>query len=106
MKPRMNFPFGRLLQLVLLALALFASGVRAADNKEAEPKVVAPGPPPSDAIVLFDGKDLSGWTSEKGAEPKSKIEEGAVIVNGTGSIMTSEEFANVQLHVEWATPSE
>ncbi len=102
----MNFPFGRLLQLVLLALALFASGVRAADNKEAEPKVVAPGPPPSDAIVLFDGKDLSGWTSEKGAEPKWKIEEGAVIVNGTGSIMTKEEFADVQLHVEWATPSE
>ena len=102
----MNFPFGKLLQLVLLALALFASGVRAADNKEAEPKVVDPGPPPSDAIVLFDGKDLSGWTSEKGAEPKWKIEEGAVIVNGTGSIMTKEEFADVQLHVEWATPSE
>jgi 3-keto-disaccharide hydrolase len=75
-----------------------------------EPPVVDPGPPggpPSDAIVLFDGKDLSHWKSERGGEAKWKlVDGGAVQVNGTGSIVTKEEFGNVQLHVEWATPSE
>ena len=75
-------------------------------SNETEPKVIDPGPPPSDAIVLFDGKDLSQWQSEKGGEPKWKLENGVMIVNGTGSIMTKEEFGDVQLHVEWATPSE
>src|SRR5213079_3464388 len=87
-----------------LATALIAF---AADKKEEkEPTVIDPGPPPSDAIVLFDGKDLSQWKNEKGEEPKWKVEEGFVTVNGTGSIMTKEEFADVQLHVEWASPAE
>jgi hypothetical protein len=91
------------------ALALLCSGpsLPAADkSNETEPKVIDPGPPPSDAIVLFDGKDLSQWQSEKAGEPKWKVENGVMIVNGTGSIMTKEEFGDVQLHVEWATPSE
>jgi hypothetical protein len=74
-------------------------------SAETEPKVIDPGPPPSDAIVLFDGKDLSRWKNEKGEEPRWKIEDGAMVVNGTGGIMTREEFGDVQLHVEWATPS-
>lgn len=79
----------------------------AADNKaETEPKVVNAGPPPSDAMVLFDGKDLSKWQSANGGEPKWKLLDGAVEVNGTGSIMTRESFGDVQLHVEWATPAE
>jgi hypothetical protein len=81
--------------------------VVAADKKpDAEPKVIDPGPPPSDALVLFDGKDFSHWKNEKGGEPQWKLENGVAIVNGTGSILTKEEFADVQLHVEWASPSE
>ena len=81
-----------------------------ADKTEArEPKIVAPGPtggPPSDAIVLFDGKDLSHWKGNSGGEAKWKVEDGVVTVNGTGEILTQEEFGDVQLHVEWAAPSE
>src|SRR5260221_9391258 len=88
---------------IAAALGLFCAGLSlsAADkSNEPEPKVIDPGPPPSDAIVLFDGKDLSKWQSEKGDEAKWKVENGVAIVNGTGSIMTKEEFGDVQLHVE------
>jgi len=74
-----------------------------------EPPVVDPGVnggPPSDAIVLFNGHDLSKWKNEAGGEPRWKIENGYLEVNGTGNIVTKQEFGDVQLHVEWATPSE
>jgi 3-keto-disaccharide hydrolase len=68
-----------------------------------EPKVVEPGhtddAPPSDAIVLFDGKDLSKW---EGGE-KWKIEDGVATVRGSG-IQTKQPFGDCQLHVEWASP--
>lgn len=60
-----------------------------------------PGAPPSDAIVLFDGKDLSAW---KGGE-KWRIEDGAAYVRG-GGITTKQEFGDIQLHVEWSAPNE
>ena len=63
-----------------------------------------PGKPPSDAIVLFDGKDLAQWTS-RGGEAKWKVEAGAMEVNGTGDIETKESFGDCQLHVEWASPA-
>jgi hypothetical protein len=89
---------------LLLLAALVPLLLRAAD---AEPKVIDPGPiggPPSDAIVLFDGKDLAKWRGEKG-EPKWKLVDGVVEVNGTGSLLTKDEFGDCQLHVEWAAPS-
>jgi 3-keto-disaccharide hydrolase len=91
--------------LASLATALV---VVAADNQSSkEPAIINPGPPPSDAIVLFDGKDLSSWRSDKGGEARWKLlGDGSMEVNGTGSIMTKEEFGDVQLHVEWATPKE
>lgn len=67
------------------------------------PKVVDPGPPggvPGDAIVLFDGKDLSQWN---GGE-KWQIEKGYGICNG--GISTKQAFGDCQLHVEWASPAE
>jgi hypothetical protein len=69
-----------------------------------EPKVVDPGPiggPPSDAVVLFDGTDLSKW---RGGE-KWEIRDGYAIVQG-GDITTLDSFGDCQLHVEWATPAE
>ena len=71
-------------------------------KKWEEPKVIDPGPPggpPSDAIVLFDGKDLSAW---EGGD-KWKIEAGAATAR-EGGIGTKQPFGDCQLHVEWASP--
>ncbi len=94
-----------LLSVAALAALSFAPFAQAADT---EPPVVTPGThgsAPSDAIVLFDGKDLSAWTSEKGGAPQWKIENGYAEVHGSG-IMTKEQFGDIQLHVEWASPAE
>jgi hypothetical protein len=67
-----------------------------------EPAVIDPGPvggPPSDAIVLFDGKDLSQWKDAG----KWKIRDGYAIPGGNG-IETKQAFGDCQLHVEWAAP--
>jgi hypothetical protein len=69
-----------------------------------KPKVVDPGPPggpPSDAIVLFDGKDLSPWV---GGE-KWIIKDGYAICRGN-DIRTKQAFGDCQLHLEWAAPAE
>jgi hypothetical protein len=70
-----------------------------------EPPIVTPGKansdPPSDAVILFDGKDLSAW--ENG--DKWKIENGVAIVRDT-DITTKQSFGDCQLHVEWSQPSD
>ena len=63
--------------------------------------------PPSDAIILFDGKDLSEWQS--GGKGKKNVKWKIMdnffeVKKGTGSIRTKKEFGDVQLHIEWATP--
>lgn len=68
-----------------------------------EPKIVDPGPVgghPADAIVLFDGKDLSQW---KGGEDW-EIRDGYAITRKHG-ISTRQPFGDCQLHIEWATPT-
>ena len=63
---------------------------------------------PSDAIILFDGSDLSAFVNEKdGSEPTWNIEGDVLTVKpGTGGIKTKENFGDMQLHVEWRSPSE
>jgi hypothetical protein len=77
---------------------------------EPVPAVVAPGQlnaPPSDAIVLFDGSDLSAWAAERGGDARWLVENGAMTVApGAGSIVTRQGFGDVQLHIEWRTPAE
>jgi hypothetical protein len=78
------------------------------DPARPHPPVVTPGAQPgaapSDAIVLFDGRDLSKWTASKQAW---KVENGYVeVVPNSGDIRTKESFGDVQLHVEWAAPAE
>ena len=64
-----------------------------------------PGRPPSDAVVLFDGADLSEWRGRGGA-PQWPVEDGAVTVRpGAGDLTTKRRFRDVQLHVEWRTPA-
>ena len=68
---------------------------------------VAPGGPPSDAIVLFDGKDLSHWTGANATPAAWKVENGYVeVAPGAGDIATRDKFGDCQLHIEWAAPAE
>jgi hypothetical protein len=65
------------------------------------------GKPPGDAIVLFDGKDASGWQMEKGEPFKWKVENGHMeVVKGTGTITTKQSFGDCQLHIEWTAPTQ
>jgi hypothetical protein len=88
------------------------------DPDRPHPKVVTPGAtpgaPPSDAVVLFDGKDLSKWVQHgRGADraalvdPQWKVADGYFEVAArTGDLYTREKFGDCQLHVEWASPPE
>jgi len=76
---------------------------------EPEPRVVTPGKdpyaPPSDAIVLFDGKNLDSWVSHDGKPARWSVGDGAMTVaKGTGDIKTKQSFGDIQLHIEWRTP--
>jgi hypothetical protein len=65
-----------------------------------------PGKAPSDAIVLFDGSDVSKWRDAKGGEAKWIVKDGEMIsVKGAGYVFTKQEFGDFQLHVEFATPT-
>jgi hypothetical protein len=88
------------------------------DPARPHPKVVTPGQTPgaapSDAIILFDGKDLSKWNQAgrgadrgKMVDAKWKVGDGYFeVVGGTGNLLTREKFGDCQLHVEWASPAE
>jgi hypothetical protein len=73
-----------------------------------EVRVVSPGPIPSDAIVLFDGKNLEKWETVKDGSPaKWTVKDGAMTVaRGTGNISTKQKFESYQLHIEWRSPIE
>ncbi len=85
---------------------------RVHDLNRPVPRVVTPGatfshgaPAPSDAVVLFDGTDLSKWKSAKG-EAGWKVENGYMeAVKKAGDIATKDEFGDFQLHLEFATPA-
>jgi hypothetical protein len=75
---------------------------RVHDSARPYPAVVTPGEaaaPPSDAVVLFDGKDLSKWKGDW------KVENGYVeVARGKGDLTSKDEFGDCQLHVEWNVP--
>ena len=77
-----------------------------------EPKVVAPGATataaPSDAIVLFDGKNLDEWVSTNDKSPAGwTVASGVITVNKkAGNIETKRRFHNYQLHIEWQIPAD
>jgi hypothetical protein len=111
------------LTLALGAAVALALGAAAQEDKPAAqwqihdmsrplPPVINPGPagppapPPSDAVVLFNGKDLGNWTDLKGQPARWKVENGYFeVVPKTGDIRTVQGFGDCQLHVEWMAPS-
>jgi hypothetical protein len=107
------------LQMIGLFIAIsaisFAQNRNGGDPKLSEvwspvPPVVTPGKTaqdaPSDAIVLFNGTDASGWRTSKGAAIGWTIADNAMTVKrGTGEIYTKQAFGDCQLHIEWRTPA-
>src|ERR1043166_319609 len=85
------------------------------DRDRPLPPVVTPAVPstqdqvgkaPSDATVLFDGKDLSQWASMDGSPTKWIVKDGVLeCVRGSGYVRTVQNFGDCQLHIEWATPT-
>jgi hypothetical protein len=84
---------------------------KAHDMTRPQPAVVTPPPqtlplrPPSDAVVLFDGTDLSRWRSSDGGPARWEIKDDFMqAVPNAGYIHTERGFGDVQLHIEWSTP--
>jgi len=103
-----------------IALTAFAASVpvikwKTGDRSRPLPPMVTPGEPstqehagtaPSDAVQLFNGKDLSAWQQHNGKPAAWKLHEGYFeVAPGTGDLVTRQAFGDCQLHVEWATPS-
>jgi hypothetical protein len=117
---RSGFSVLRRTILPALALALMTRGLTAQDPqrwaihdmRRPKPAVVNPGPgsppvpPPRDAIVLFDGTDLRRWKQSNGEPARWIVRDGYMEVrSGTGTLQTLDGFGDVQLHVEWMSPS-
>ena len=103
--------FARLAIVVCLGISTIVCATTQIPEPKEEPKIIDPGDAtraPSDAVVLFNGKDLSNWSSVKdGSAAGWDIKDGAMVVKaGTGAIRTRREFNDIQLHIEWATPAE
>jgi len=104
--------------VVVFAMALAAGAASLAQEQpdpkltevwEPVPPVVTPGEgalPPSDAVVLFDGKSLSQWQSVRGGEARWKVSDGCITVDtGKGDIQTKQGFGSCQLHIEFRCPA-
>lgn len=82
------------------------------DETRPRPQVITPGTPstqeqpgkaPSDALVLFDGKDLSKWEAEGGGDAPWNVKSGYMEAAGKG-MQTKDSFGDVQIHAEWSEP--
>lgn len=105
--------------LAIVAGIVLSVAVQAQERPTMEPKLtevwepvpakVTPGESnaaPSDAIILFDGKDLNEWTNGSGGNSKWIVEDGAMTVKPrAGIIKTRQKFGDFQLHIEWRSPS-
>jgi len=82
------------------------------DETRPLPRIITPGAhrigqPPSDAVVLFDGSDLSHWQMANGDPANWKVENRTIeTVKETGPLQSKKGFGDCQLHVEWASPAQ
>ena len=110
------------MKIKLILPAAFIVGLNAGAFAQGDPKLtevwspepakITPGKTntstPSDAIILFDGKNLDEWVSAKDTTQPAKwtIKKDAFTVNkGTGNIQTKRAFTDYQLHIEWRIPA-
>lgn len=107
-----NFAFAQ-----TTASEINAANISSANPDNAEvykplPNVVSAGKTfsdaPSDAIILFDGKNLNEWVSQKDNSPAAwTVADGMITVNkATGDIQTKRKFTSFQLHIEWRIPAD
>ncbi|MFV0417432.1 MAG: DUF1080 domain-containing protein [Dysgonomonas sp.] len=104
---------------VILSFAAFIAAISLSAQNDMKPestewyypqpaKVIPaknPSQAPSDAIILFDGKDLSKWAASDGNESKWKLADGAMTATeGAGDIYTRDYFGDCQLHIEFRSP--
>ncbi len=87
------------------------SRYRVHDPARPQPSAITPAPvddplvPPSDAVVLFDGQDGSGWVDMAHNPNPWKVTDGYMeVVPGSGNIASRGHFGDCQLHLEWAAP--
>jgi len=104
---------------VLTLVGLIGASAALAQSRPEETEVWKPAPPivwpastpagaPSDAIVLFDGRDLSQWVSVKDKSPAAwTVADGVLTVDkALGNIETKRSFGDYQLHLEWRIPAD
>ncbi len=98
--------------LTFVAASVTAQPARPADTEvhEPVPAIVTPGArdgdPPSDAVILFNGGDLSQWVATRDKSPPGwTVADGVLTVKkSTGNIETKQTFGSYQLHLEWKVP--
>lgn len=101
------------MQLSSVCSAQLATGWKAHDWDRQRPQVVTSGlsnlplAPPSDAVVLFNGKNLDEWRAVDGGPAKWIIKDEVMeSVPGSGYVFSAKSFGDVQLHVEWTAPAQ
>ena len=105
-------PMRSLLHVTLLSCTLLSASAWSIDYCDSEVPTITPGKlsvsglsAPSDAIILFDGKDLSQWKGKDGGSAPWDVKDGVLTVRkGSGDIETRQSFRDFQLHIEWKVP--
>jgi Domain of Unknown Function (DUF1080) len=110
----MKKTFCLLSSVIILSVNMSAQSHEDEDAKltevwQPEPRIITPGKTsqdsPSDATVLFNGRDLSQWEAVNGGDAKWRLKDGYMqVAAGTGNIKTKKSFGDCQLHIEWRTP--
>ena len=96
----------KLVAAVLLTIAVAVAQKPGKKEDGPQPKVVNPGGVPSDAIALFDGKDLSNWVMPDGAPAEWTLQNGELVCKtGTGDLHSRVKFRSAQIHLEFNVPS-
>lgn len=110
---RVLYAYGFLLLAASPLAAQFPAKWKQHDFSRPRPPVVVPGEqqlpvdPPADAIVLFDGTDLSKWRSPDSQPAEWIVKDGVMeSVAGAGYLFSAQAFGDIQLHVEWASPAQ
>ncbi|MGH9666226.1 MAG: 3-keto-disaccharide hydrolase, partial [Bryobacteraceae bacterium] len=94
--------------LMWAAIAAVAPQTKAQKNEGPQPRYVDPGDaghPPSDAVLLFNGRDMSGWVAKDGKPVVCRVESGVMpCTSGVGNMYTTAKFKDAQIHLEFREP--